>query len=236
MNDSKNKTIMVVEDEKLTMLFILESLREEGYSSILDYASGEDILAQIKLGLKVDLILMDINIRGRKDGLQTAKEILDIYLVPIVFISAYNDKETIKEVLSISIYGFISKPFNERELSIACTLALENFKKDKKYKEVKKDNTYVKLFEGCFYHLKEKKIFKDNILLELGVNQHLLLDILIKNIDKPVSQEQLSFEIWSNYNESDSSLRTLVYLLKKNLKGIKLSSRSKIGYLLQSSF
>ena len=232
----KSKKIMVVEDEKLTMLFIVETLQEEGYVDILEYSSGEEILDALKSGISPDLILMDINIKGSKDGIQTSTEILNCWNIPIVFMSAYNDRDTIKEVLALSLYGFISKPFDERELLIACELAFENFKKNSKQQDGRRSEEHdcsVQLFPNCYYDLKTNRVNKDYALVELSANEQILLDILIKNKNTTVSKEQLSFELWSNYNESDSALRTIVYLLRKKLKGIDISSQSKRGYLLQ---
>jgi DNA-binding response OmpR family regulator len=224
---------MVVEDEKLTMLFIVESLEEEGYSDVLEYSSGEEILDAIKSGITPDLILMDINIKGATDGIETSKKILNYWDVPIVFMSAYNDKSTIREVLAISLYGFISKPFDERELLIACELAFGNFKNNFKTQKVKESIEKIQLFPNCYYNFKSNKVSKDNKIIKLSSNEQILLKILIKNANQTVSQEQLSFELWSKHDESDSSLRTLVYLLRKKLEGIDISSQSKRGYLLQ---
>jgi len=230
----KNK-IMVVEDEKITSLFIRETLEEYGYEKILEYVNGQEVIDAIKQGDLPDLILMDINIKGRKDGIQTAKEVLEHYSVPIIFMSAYNDNETIKEVLNVSLYGFISKPFSERELYIALELASKNFDIDSnacKITETKK----VKLYENCYYELETKKICLADTAVILSHNQQTLLDILVKNMNCMVDKSTLSYQIWGTEEESSSSLRTLVYLLRKKLTGIQISSQSKHGYLLKASY
>lgn len=229
----KSKKIMVVEDEKLTMLFIVESLREEGYRDIYEYASRDEVMIALKSGLFPDLILMDINIKGGIDGIQTAREILNGWNVPIVFMSAYNDKDTIKEILALTLYGFISKPFDERELLIACELAFANFKYHFKTKKIEERENIIKLFPNCYYDCISTKVSKGNLVVKLSANEQILLNTLIKNVNTTVSKEQLSFELWSKYDESDSSLRTIVYLLRKKLKGIDISSQSKRGYLLR---
>ena len=227
----KNK-IMVVEDEKITSLFIRETLEEYGYEEILEYVYGQELIDVVKDGNLPDLILMDINIKGRKDGIQTAKEVLKLCSVPIVFMSAYNDNETIKEVLNVSLYGFISKPFSERELYIALELAWKNFDIDSnacKITETKK----VKLYENCYYELETKKVCLADTAVVLSHNQQVLLDILVKNMNCMVDKTTLSYTIWETEEESSSSLRTLVYLLRKKLTGIQISSQSKHGYLLK---
>jgi DNA-binding response OmpR family regulator len=229
----ESKKIMVVEDEKLTMLFIVESLKEEGYNDILEYASRDEIMHDLKSGITADLVLMDINIKGATDGIQTAREILNCWNIPIVFMSAYNDKDTIKEILALSLYGFISKPFDERELLIACELAFGNFANNFKTQKVEASSNKIYLFPNCYYDTKTNKVNKDEKPVQLSANELILLKILIQNINNTVSREQLSFELWSKNKESDSALRTIVYLLRKKLKGINISSQSKRGYLLQ---
>ncbi|CAA6823626.1 MAG: Two-component hybrid sensor and regulator [uncultured Sulfurovum sp.] len=230
----KNK-IMVVEDEKITSLFIRETLEEYGYEEIIEYVYGQDLIDVVKSGTVPDLILMDINIKGAKDGIQTAKEVLQFCDVPIIFMSAYNDNETIKEVLNVSLYGFISKPFNERELYIALEIAWKNFYTDISTCKVG-DTKKVQLYEDCYYELETKSICLLDVPVSLSHNQQILLDILVKNMNSMVDKNTLSYSIWGIEEESSSSLRTLVYLLRKKLKGIEISSQSKHGYLLKASY
>jgi len=231
----KSKKIMVVEDEKLTMLFITETLEDYGYEGILEYASGQEIIDTIKQGTVPDLVLMDINIKGSKDGIQTATEILKLCDIPIVFMSAYNDKRTINEVLAVSLYGFLSKPFNERELYIALEIAWKNF-----YQHVVVDEAETKmriqLYDNCYYDIETQNIYLENRMVSLSHNQQVLLETLIKDVNSIVDKELLSYNIWGTKEESSSALRTVVYLLRKKLDGIQISSQSKHGYLLKASY
>jgi DNA-binding response OmpR family regulator len=231
----ESKKIMVVEDEKLTMLFITETLEDYGYEDILEYAYGQDIIDTIKQGTVPDLILMDINIKGAKDGIQTATEILKLCNIPIVFMSAYNDKRTIKEVLAVSLYGFLSKPFNERELYIALEIAWKNFYQHTIIEEPLIEKK-IKLYSDCYYEIETQNLYLDNKLITLSHNQQILLETLIKDVNSIVDKELLSYKIWGTKEESSSALRTVVYLLRKKLNGIQISSQSKHGYLLKASY
>ena len=231
----KSKKIMVVEDEKLTMLFISETLEDYGYEDILEYVAGQELIDEIKGGIRPDLILMDINIKGAKDGIQTAKEVLKICNIPIIFMSAYNDKETISEVLSVSLYGFISKPFNEQELYIALEFAWKNFAQNNIKEEVR-IKSKLKLYDNCIYDLETQSIYLHDKLVTLPYNQKVLLDTLAKDANVIVDKEQLSYSIWESKEESKSALRTVVYLLRKSLDGLQISSQSKYGYVLKASY
>ncbi|CAA6817807.1 MAG: Two-component hybrid sensor and regulator [uncultured Sulfurovum sp.] len=229
------KRIMVVEDENLTMMFITETLEEFGCKDILEYACGQDIIDSVKNGIIPDLILMDINIKGAKDGIQTATEVLQFCNTPIIFMSAYNDNKTISEVLNVSLYGFISKPFNERELYIALQLAIKNFS-EKNTVEEKRTKTKIELYDNCYYDLETESLYLFNNLITLPYNQRILLETLVKNINVVVSKESLASRIWGIKEESSSGIRTVIYLLRKNLKGIEISSQSKQGYILKAKY
>jgi DNA-binding response OmpR family regulator len=210
-------------------------LEEYGYENILGYSSAKEIIYALKHGDTPDLLLMDINIKGAKDGIQTAKEILSFCDVPIVFMSAYNDKQTIKEVLDVSLYGFLSKPFTERELYIGLEIAWKQFEEHhvKKEKELK---CTLELYEDCFYDLNTNDVYLNDKNIMLSKNQKHLLELLAKNVNSVVSKESLSYHLWMTKEESQSALRTVVYLLRKKLDGIQIQAQSKEGYLLKASF
>jgi DNA-binding response OmpR family regulator len=225
------KNIMIVEDEQLNILFIEASLAESDYDNIWSYNSSEEAIKAINEGTVPDLILMDINLGKGKDGLFTASKIKQRHKdIPIVFMSAYNDVHILEEVLSISLYGFISKPFNERTLQIAIELAQRNFIKNQKELSLKK---YIKLSKNASYDLEHHNIIEDNEIISIPIKQKNILKVLIKSMNNTVDKAQLSFEIWPDTQVSDSSLRTLIYLLKKRFEGIPIYTHSKEGYIFK---
>jgi len=225
------KNLMIVEDEDMTTLFIQESLKSNNYDNIWTYTSSDEAIKGIKDGKVPDFILMDINLRGSKDGLYTASQILKLHNIPILFMSSYDDKETIDEVLSISSYGFLSKPFNKRNVQIAVSFAYKLFTNQNP--EEKFTFNHINLTKNCYYLVEDKTIIEDDKVVDISFKQKKFLDILIKNINNTVDKTQLSFELWSQRDVSDSSLRTIVYLLKKRFKGINIYSQSKAGYIFR---
>ena len=228
------KNILIVEDEVITQRYLQDIFEQHDVNVVACLDNAADTLDMLS-NTCCDMILMDINIKGAKDGIQTATEILQLCNVPIVFMSAYNDKRTIKEVLAVSLYGFLSKPFNERELYIALEIAWKNFYQHTLIEEPIREKK-IKLYDACYYELETQNIYLDNSLVSLSHNQQVLLETLIKGLNSMVDKELLSYNIWGTKEESSSALRTVVYLLRKKLNGIQISSQSKHGYLLKASY
>jgi two-component system, cell cycle sensor histidine kinase and response regulator CckA len=115
--------IAIVEDEYIVALDIKSFLGRSGYAVAGMFSSGDDLLAAIE-SIRPDLVLMDIKIRGSLDGVETAHIVHDKYRVPVVLLTAYADDETIARAKITQPFGYIIKPFEERELKTAIEIAL----------------------------------------------------------------------------------------------------------------
>ena len=117
------KRIFVVEDESIVSLEIQTRLKALGYEIAGSAASGEEAIRKI-LASKPDLILMDIRIKGDIDGIETAAEVRKNLEIPVIFLTAYADETTLQRAKITDPFGYIIKPFEERELNINIEIAL----------------------------------------------------------------------------------------------------------------
>jgi PAS domain S-box-containing protein len=120
--------IIVVEDEKIVATDIRNCLTSVGHQVIYQSSSGEDCIRNIHL-YQPELILMDIKLSGKLNGIQTAEAISELIRVPIVFLTAYSDADTLNQIKRNGEYGFIIKPFQDLELLTEIDLTLNRFKK-----------------------------------------------------------------------------------------------------------
>ena len=114
---------LIVEDETLIAEELKERLSRLGFSVIAAVDSAEEGIA-IATGERPDLVLMDIRLKGSKDGLQAAEEIHREVDVSIVYITAYSDRQTVDRASRTEYDGFILKPFQMHELQSTIEVAM----------------------------------------------------------------------------------------------------------------
>ena len=131
----KSVNVLIVEDEIIIAEDIASYLETLGYNVVGIVDNGTAALQKIK-ELVPDLILLDININGPIDGVQVASIIKQDYKIPFVFLTAFTDKETLDRVKQTDPYGYIVKPFEEKDLEVTIELALYKFKKDKEKQDI----------------------------------------------------------------------------------------------------
>lgn len=112
----KDASILVVEDDGIIALRSMELLSRQGYDVPSPLASGEETLDYLETSPRPDLILMDIGLMGRMDGIETARQVRSRYGIPVIFLSAYSNEQRIAEAKEISPYGYLIKPFVEQQL------------------------------------------------------------------------------------------------------------------------
>ncbi len=121
--------IMIVEDEAIVALEMEELLKKYGYDVVASAPSAEKGLKALS-HLKPDLVLMDIRLKGAMTGIEAAEHILNNYSVPVIFITAYADEETVKQARAASPYGYLLKPLRTEELHASIQVALHKFEAD----------------------------------------------------------------------------------------------------------
>lgn len=132
----ESKKILVVEDESIVSKDIQMSLKRLGYEICGAAPSGEEAVEIAREKLP-DLILMDIMLKGKMNGIETAHVIREEMEVPIIYLTAYADESTLSKAKITEPYGYIIKPFQEIDLHTSIEMALYKHQKElEKKKEV----------------------------------------------------------------------------------------------------
>ena len=119
--------IMVVEDEAIVAEDIQTRLTSLRYAVSAVVSSGDEAIA--KAGeTRPDLVLMNIRLKEDMDGIEAAEEIRARFDIPVVYLTAYADEDTLQRAKITEPFGYIIKPFQERELHIAIEMALYKHK------------------------------------------------------------------------------------------------------------
>jgi len=126
--------ILVVEDENLVAKSIQSMLTNMGYEAPDVALSGEKAIK--KAGdIQPDLILMDIKLKGEMDGIEAAEIIHDRFDIPVVYLTAFADEETLERAKITEPFGYLLKPFEEQDLQSTIEMALYKSKMEQKLRE-----------------------------------------------------------------------------------------------------
>ncbi|MBY0574928.1 MAG: EAL domain-containing protein [Undibacterium sp.] len=118
--------IGIVEDERIVAFNLQQRLTKLGYHVVFIAASGEQALQKISQD-RPDLMLMDIHIEGAIDGIETATIISKEFKLPIIYLTAYSEESTLVRARETRPYGYLLKPFSERELHATIQMAMERY-------------------------------------------------------------------------------------------------------------
>jgi len=130
----ENAHILVVEDERLVALDIRNTLTSLGYVVTADVCSGAEAIKTAG-ETHPDLVLMDIRLEGDMDGVEAATEIRARFDIPVVYLTAYSDDETLERAKITEPYGYIIKPIQDRELQTTIEISLYRHEMEGKLRE-----------------------------------------------------------------------------------------------------
>ena len=130
------KNILVIEDEAIVSKDIQQSLKKLGYNIVGSAATGEKAVELAK-ELKPDLVLMDIMLKGEMSGIDAAEQIKKDINVPVIYLTAYADENTLAKAKVTEPYGYIIKPFKEVDLHTSIEMALYKYSKEREVIKVR---------------------------------------------------------------------------------------------------
>jgi PAS domain S-box-containing protein len=149
--------ILVVEDNAIVAYDLQDRLHEMGYETCGILFSGQDAVDRVP-ALKPDLVLMDIKLQGEMDGVEAAGQIRAERDVPIVYLTGHSDETTLQRAKSTEPYGYLLKPFDERELLTTIEMALHKHDMERRLRdserryrilsELTSDYAYVARIQG----------------------------------------------------------------------------------------
>jgi len=158
--------VLIVEDETLIAMELKDRLERNNYIICGVIARGEEALGRIEQ-LKPDLALMDIHLAGALNGIETARQLRKHTDVPVVYLTAYSDPALVEAAAETAPYGYLVKPFEERELRATIDMALYKHMMEQRVRENERrlstlfDQTVIGIAEinactGDFYRLNQR--------------------------------------------------------------------------------
>ncbi|WP_422360090.1 LytR/AlgR family response regulator transcription factor [Reichenbachiella sp.] len=155
-------SVLIVEDE-LIIANDLQDILESNDYHVIGIAKSYDLAIKKLSTEQPDIVLLDIQIDGTKDGIDLANTIKNEYELPFIFISSHTDRATLDRAKECKPYGFLVKPFEDDDVLVAVEMALSNFSKEQNNNE---DNQDFTINESLFIRQKNTavKVAYDDIL------------------------------------------------------------------------
>jgi PAS domain S-box-containing protein len=126
--------ILIVEDDRIVARDIQQQLARIGHVVVGITARGEDV-ATLVLENRPDLVLMDIRLEGKLDGIDVAHQIHERLGIPVIFLTAYADEETVRRARVTEPFGYLLKPFEDSQLRTTIEMALYKHAAERKLRE-----------------------------------------------------------------------------------------------------
>ncbi|MCG8573098.1 MAG: PAS domain S-box protein, partial [Spirochaetes bacterium] len=124
--EKNHLNILVIEDEIIVAMNIRQFLEKQGYGKIEIFNNAQDALHNLAEN-RYQLAIIDINIKGELNGIDLAERINQFYKIPVIYLTAYSDNETLKRAGETQPYGYIVKPFEVEQLKSSVEMALYKF-------------------------------------------------------------------------------------------------------------
>jgi len=158
---SNKKKILLVEDSRLTALIAVKSLQSSGYD-VETAATGEEAVQKASGASPPDLVLMDIELAGKMDGIEAARRILKTRDIPVVFLTANTSGEILEKIKEVKAYGFVLKGIDKAAMLSTIEMAIK----------LHEANSHAGMFERLFEKsLDELYIFHPESLKFVAVNR-----------------------------------------------------------------
>lgn len=227
MNDIK---ILIVEDEPIVALDIKSTLSKLGYIITGTVSNYDDALSSIK-SYEPDIIFMDINLENSKNGIEIAKEIKKTKNIPIIYLTAFSDDETMQKAIDTNPINYLIKPFKREELKSSILLSTY---KIQNADNINIDTKYTPIGLDYYYDLKNDNLFYKEQPIHISVNEKKFLRLLISARGQIVPFLTIEEYIWQGNNTSTSAFRTLVYRLRSKLEFKLIETIPSFGYKLST--
>ncbi|ADG91998.1 two component transcriptional regulator, winged helix family [Arcobacter nitrofigilis DSM 7299] len=201
--------IIILEDEAIMMMFLKDSLEKKGHTVKATFNSYLGFFEFIEKE-NIDLVFMDILLKGALDGTQIAKRLREINkTIKIVFITSYKDSQILQMAKLSKPNGYLIKPVSKEDLEAILMVCETNT-------EIEENNDYITI-ATYKYHIINKTVEENNELIKLTKNELKCFELLLQNKNTYISPEILINHLWNvEASIKFNSLRELVYRIRKN--------------------
>jgi len=217
--------ILIVEDESIVAMEIESYLLSLNYNVIAICSTADEAYVQA-ISNDVDLVLMDIFLI-ESDGIEATTRIKKIKPnLPVIFLSAYMDEETIDRAIHVNPEAYLTKPFNRKDLAVSIKIALKNKESQMITGDIILDNEFS-------FNTKSSELICCGEDVSLTKKERALLILFLKQKNHLITIEIIEYELWPNKPSNNSRRRSLISRLRAKLKHKFIETHASEGYIFK---
>lgn len=224
----KQLNILIVEDESIVALEIESYIKKLGYHVVDICSNAEDTLHDTEV-YDVDIILMDICLKGKRDGVETAEIIKEKQpQTEIIFLTAHLDDYNVDRAVKLDPVAYLSKPFNRDELRVFLKIAERKLTHEN---NCETNLPHITVLDDEFsYDFSNHTLLCCNEVIHLTKKENDLLALLIEHKNTLVDFEMIEHVIWPDKITTSNTIRTLVKRVRQKLKHKFIETIPSRGY------
>ncbi len=208
MERFKDYYALIIDDDKYSLEGMIEYL-QIGFGTVFSASSINEAREIIKKN-RIDIIFSDIRMPDgngflliewlKEEGLE----------IPVVLVSAYDDKDELFRAIKLGVVDYIVKPLDSQKLNSTLDLC---------YQRLKNKENIIRLVDGFYWDADNNILFKDNHSIKLTSNEMKFFELLLQNPGRAIATEEIFYYIYNNdHIEYDSkNIRNLIYKLRKKV-------------------
>ncbi len=222
------KKVLLIEDDANLAFMLTDGLENEGFEA-LHFADGESGIGAI-FTFAPDIILLDVNLKGKLNGFDISKKIRQFSDVPVIFTTSRTQIEDLQEGYKIGNMDYLKKPFGIRELILRINELLS--------RKLHVPNIEKSYRIGSFFFIPSEQNLKlTEEKIRLQKNESLVLTLLCENKGKVVGKQRILEAVWddTDLKQKEASLHNILLSLRTKLnrdQRICIESIPKIGWKL----
>ena len=225
----KKKTVFIVEDDLLSAEYLKEILIKENYDILDIVDTGEEAIQKCKT-VQPDILLMDIMLKGKMSGSEAAVEIK--YCHPeckIIFLTAFAEPEMVDYAARSKACAYLMKPYREKEILATIRVVLTQ----NHIPPSEKETDLIQLKNNFIFDSEHRRLYKENKEVPLSSKKLKLIELLAKNKNHTVSNEQICLYVW-NEMKSNSTLRSLIHRFRTVINDDIITNVNGVGYSIST--
>ncbi len=230
MNDGLN--VLIVEDEAPLACALEQMVTYFGAGKV--WICGDDTCAfDTAMREAVDVVFMDLNIRGSTDGIRCARRITAHKEVSIVFATSFCDGEILEEAIDVNTLNYLVKPYGKKDVEI--TMNLARVARDRRRRSPSAPLSFLRLEGGLTFDASARTLYRGETPVALTKKEFDLLALLLASVNKAVTTDTILTKVWEHRTIAPSTLRETVTRLRKKLPELRIRAVHGAGYRLDGT-